>query len=151
MLYSMTGDWVTSKPLEALMGVLSSSFAIISASGFLFLIGIPFISQVTVMPFLALAIGVDDTYVMLGAWQDTRRSLPPSKRMALSLQEAGSAITVTSITSMLSFGIGSFSTTPAISIFCRFIAMAIIFDWFYQVNYFLIINIVLSTKFLCFH
>lgn len=89
ILYSMTGDWVTSKPLEALMGVLSSSFAIISASGFMFLIGIPFISQVTVMPFLALAIGVDDTYVMLGAWQDTRRTLPPSKRMALSLQEAG--------------------------------------------------------------
>uniref|UniRef100_A0A8R1XVE9 SSD domain-containing protein n=1 Tax=Onchocerca volvulus TaxID=6282 RepID=A0A8R1XVE9_ONCVO len=132
----MTGDWVTSKPLEALMGVLSSSFAIISASGFMFLIGIPFISQVTVMPFLALAIGVDDTYVMLGAWQDTRRTLPPSKRMALSLQEAGSAITVTSITSMLSFGIGSFSTTPATSIFCRFIAMAIIFDWFYQVTFF---------------
>lgn len=41
------------------------------------------------MPFLALAIGVDDTYVMLGAWQDTKRNLPPSKRMALTLQEAG--------------------------------------------------------------
>ncbi|CAG9538153.1 unnamed protein product [Cercopithifilaria johnstoni] len=136
ILSCMTGDWVTSKPLEALMGVLSSSFAIISATGFMFLMGIPFVSQVTVMPFLALAIGVDDTYVMLGAWQDTRRCLPPSKRMALSLQEAGSAITVTSITSMLSFGIGSFSTTPAISIFCRFIAMAIIFDWFYQVTFF---------------
>lgn len=89
ILYSMTGDWVTSKPLEALMGVLSSSFAIVSAAGFMFLMGIPFVSQVTVMPFLALAIGVDDTYVMLGAWQDTRRNLPPSKRMAQSLQEAG--------------------------------------------------------------
>uniref|UniRef100_A0A915PMR3 SSD domain-containing protein n=1 Tax=Setaria digitata TaxID=48799 RepID=A0A915PMR3_9BILA len=136
ILSCMTGDWITSKPLEALMGVLSSSFAIISAAGFMFLMGTPFVSQVTVMPFLALAIGVDDTYVMLGAWQDTRRIFPPSKRMALSLQEAGSAITVTSITSMLSFGIGSFSTTPAISIFCRFIAMAIIFDWFYQVTFF---------------
>uniref|UniRef100_A0A0R3RG29 SSD domain-containing protein n=1 Tax=Elaeophora elaphi TaxID=1147741 RepID=A0A0R3RG29_9BILA len=136
ILSCMTGDWVTSKPLEALMGVLSSSFAIVSAGGFMFLTGTPFVSQVAVMPFLALAIGVDDTYIMLGAWQDTRRTLPPSKRMALSLQEAGSAITVTSITSMLSFGIGSFSTTPAISIFCRFIAMAIIFDWFYQVTFF---------------
>lgn len=43
----MTGDWITSKPLEALMGILSSSFAIISAGGLLFLLGIPFVSQVT--------------------------------------------------------------------------------------------------------
>ncbi len=85
----MTGDWITSKPIEALMGVLSSSFAIFSAAGLLFHLGVPFVSQVTVMPFLALAIGVDDTYVMLGAWQDTRRTLSPDKRMALSMAEAG--------------------------------------------------------------
>ncbi|KAK6051461.1 hypothetical protein COOONC_11036 [Cooperia oncophora] len=85
------------------------------------------------MPFIALAIGVDDVYVMLGAWQDTRRTLAPEKRMALALEEAGSAISVTSITSILSFGIGSFSSTPAISIFCKFIMVAVAFDWFYQV------------------
>ncbi|KHJ94057.1 hypothetical protein OESDEN_06018 [Oesophagostomum dentatum] len=45
--------------------------------------------KVTVMPFIALAIGVDDVYVMLGAWQDTRRTLSPEKRMALALEEAG--------------------------------------------------------------
>lgn len=41
------------------------------------------------MPFLAFAIGVDDTYVMLGAWQDTKRNFPPEKRLALALEEAG--------------------------------------------------------------
>ncbi|TKR80372.1 hypothetical protein L596_014455 [Steinernema carpocapsae] len=132
----LTGDWITSKPIEALMGVLSSSLAIISSAGLMFWLGVPFVSQVTVMPFLALAIGVDDTYVMLGAWQDTKRSLTPEKRMALSLEEAGSAISVTSITSMLSFGIGALSSTPAISIFCRFIAVAIMFDYLYQITFF---------------
>lgn len=43
----MTGDWITSKPLEALMGVLSSSFAIVSAAGFMFLIGSPFVYQLS--------------------------------------------------------------------------------------------------------
>uniref|UniRef100_A0A0N4Z0W9 SSD domain-containing protein n=1 Tax=Parastrongyloides trichosuri TaxID=131310 RepID=A0A0N4Z0W9_PARTI len=133
---SMTGDWISSKPMEALMGIFVSSMAIISSSGILFFLGVPFINQVTVMPFLAFTIGVDDTYVMLGAWQDTKRSLSPSKRMALSLEEAGASISVTSLTSILSFGIGTFSTTPAISIFCRFIALAIFFDWFYQVTLF---------------
>src|SRR3954452_873137 len=82
----MTGDWITSKPVEALMGVFSCSLAIASSFGFLFALGTPFISQVTVMPFLAFAIGVDDTYVMLGAWQDTKRSHPPDKRMAESME-----------------------------------------------------------------
>ncbi|ETN85615.1 patched family protein [Necator americanus] len=132
----MTGDWITSKPIEAMIGVLTSTMAIISAGGVLFALGEPFIYQVTVMPFIALAIGVDDVYVMLGAWQDTRRTLSPEKRMALALEEAGSAISVTSITSILSFGIGSFSSTPAISIFCKFIMVAVAFDWFYQLTFF---------------
>ncbi|RCN35657.1 patched family protein [Ancylostoma caninum] len=132
----MTGDWITSKPIEAMIGVLTSSMAIVSAGGLLFALGEPFIYQVTVMPFIALAIGVDDVYVMLGAWQDTRRTLAPEKRMALALEEAGSAISVTSITSILSFGIGSFSSTPAISIFCKFIMVAVAFDWFYQLTFF---------------
>ncbi|PIO54891.1 hypothetical protein TELCIR_23734, partial [Teladorsagia circumcincta] len=72
-----------------MIGVLTSSMAIVSAGGLLFALGEPFIYQVTVMPFIALAIGVDDVYVMLGAWQDTRRTLAPEKRMALALEEAG--------------------------------------------------------------
>uniref|UniRef100_A0A183BPS8 SSD domain-containing protein n=1 Tax=Globodera pallida TaxID=36090 RepID=A0A183BPS8_GLOPA len=108
----MTGDWITSKPLEALLGLFSSSLAIGSAAGLLLMLG------VTVVPFLAFAIGVDDTYVMLGAWQDTKRNQ------------------VTSLTSFMSFGIGSFSATPAISIFCKFIATAILFDYIYQVTFF---------------
>ncbi|KAI6244157.1 Patched domain-containing protein 3 [Aphelenchoides fujianensis] len=133
---SMTGDWITSKPLEALMGIVVSSFAIGSSAGLLLAMGVPYISQVTVMPFLAFAIGVDDIYVMLGAWQDTKRTLPPEKRMAQSLEEAGSAISVTSLTSCLSFGIGTFSSTPAISIFCKFITVAIFFDYLYQITLF---------------
>ncbi|KJH44363.1 patched family protein [Dictyocaulus viviparus] len=134
--FNMTSDWITSKPIEAMIGVLTSSMAIVSAGGVLFAIGEPFIYQVTVMPFIALAIGVDDVYVMLGALQDTSRLLPPEKRMALALEEAGSAISVTSITSILSFGIGSFSSTPAISIFCKFIMVAVAFDWLYQLTFF---------------
>lgn len=42
----MTGDWITSKPVEALMGIFTSSLAIASSGGLLFGMGIPFISQV---------------------------------------------------------------------------------------------------------
>ncbi|KIH44396.1 hypothetical protein ANCDUO_25579, partial [Ancylostoma duodenale] len=44
----MTGDWITSKPIEAMIGVLTSSMAIVSAGGLLFALGEPFIYQVGV-------------------------------------------------------------------------------------------------------
>lgn len=116
------------------MGVASSSLAVFSAAGLMALLGVPFISQVTVMPFIALAIGVDDTYIILGAWQKTDRRQRPSERLAAALREAGSAITVTSATDCLSFAIGAFSATPAISIFCKYVAAAIAFDFLYQVT-----------------
>lgn len=87
------------------------------------------------MPFLALAIGVDDAYVMLGAWQETDRDESPEKRLSATLREAGSAITVTSVTDVLSFTIGVFSTTPSSSIFCKYVAAAILFDFLFQVCY----------------
>jgi hypothetical protein len=39
------------------MGIIVSSFAIGSSAGLLLGMGLPYISQVTVMPFLAFAIG----------------------------------------------------------------------------------------------
>uniref|UniRef100_A0A914UY03 SSD domain-containing protein n=1 Tax=Plectus sambesii TaxID=2011161 RepID=A0A914UY03_9BILA len=132
----MTADWLTSKPIEAFMGVISSGLAIIAAAGLMSYCGVPYISQVTVMPFLALAIGVDDAYVMLGAWQETDRDDPPEKRLSATLREAGSAITVTSFTDVLSFTIGVFSTTPSSSIFCKYVAAAILFDYAFQITFF---------------
>jgi hypothetical protein len=42
----MTSDWITGKPVEALLGIFSSSLAIGSAGGLLLLLGVPFIHQV---------------------------------------------------------------------------------------------------------
>ena len=50
----VTGDSLTSKSVEGLLGVLSSTMAIISAGGLLFWCGYPFISQVCVTMYLLL-------------------------------------------------------------------------------------------------
>jgi len=42
----LTGDCITSKPLEALLGIFSSSLAIGSSAGLLLMLGVPFIHQV---------------------------------------------------------------------------------------------------------
>lgn len=69
-----TTDAVTSKPIEGLFGVFTSLLAIISAGGLLFLFGVSYNSTVSVMPFLTLALAVDDTYIILAAWHHTDRN-----------------------------------------------------------------------------
>lgn len=48
--------------------------------------------------------GVDDAFLMLGAWRTTDRHLSVEKRMALTMSDAGLSITVTSVTDFGCFG-----------------------------------------------
>ena len=67
-------DPVRAKPWEAAMGVMCPILAIVAAFGNLFWLGFEFLPIVTVVPFLVLAIGVDDAYIFMHAWSltDTR-------------------------------------------------------------------------------
>lgn len=71
------------------------------------------------MPFLILAVGmsisvienhykfvkgVDDAFLMLGAWRMTDPRLPVHKRMGITMADAGASITVTSLTNFGCFG-----------------------------------------------
>ena len=53
------------------------------------------------------------------------------------MEEAGPSITVTSLTNVLSFTIGALTGTMAIQIFCLYAAVGVLFDFFYQVGYFI--------------
>jgi predicted RND superfamily exporter protein len=135
----MTGDRLSAKPLEGLVGLFSSTLSTVTAAGFMFICGVPFISQVCVAPFIALAIGIDDTYIILSAWSQSDRRASTADRMAATVREAGVACTVTTLTDCLSFAIGACSTTPAISIFCLYMAVMVAVDFIYQFTFFLAI------------
>ncbi len=127
---------VKSKPWEAVAGVFCPILALMTAFGMLILLGRPFLSLLVVTPFLVLAVGVDDAFLLIHAWQksDDRKTVP--QRLADTLADCGPAITLTSLTNAVSFGIGSLSPTPAIQYFCTYTAVSVAVAYFYQLTFF---------------
>merc|ERR1711963_1255017 len=102
----MMTDWVKSKPLLGLLGVVSAVLATIASMGLIMYCGIPFIGINMAAPFLMLGIGIDDTVVMLGAWRRTSIHAPVEERMADTFRDAAVSVTITSVTDCLSFFVG---------------------------------------------
>ncbi|VDP20145.1 unnamed protein product [Soboliphyme baturini] len=119
-----------------LIGLSNSLFSIGASIGLMCLIGVPYNNTVTVVPFITLALAVDDSFIMLAAWQHTDMKLSPRKRMGLTLKESGAAITMTFLTDVFAFIIGAFSSTPAISAFSYYTVGSLVFDYLYQLTFF---------------
>ena len=58
-------------------------------------------------------------------------------RFGITLRHAGVAITITSVTDLLAFGIGATTILPALQSFCLFAAFGILFVFLYMVTFFL--------------
>ncbi|CAG9530547.1 unnamed protein product, partial [Cercopithifilaria johnstoni] len=129
-------DWLKSKPLLGLVGVIVSLMAIISAIGSLLLLSVPFVDIVIMMPFLSLTVGIDDTFLILAAWHDTNSNLSVEDRIKASMQHAAVSIAVTSITDITAFLVGAIAPLPAVIYFCYYSAAAIAFTFCYSLSAF---------------
>ncbi|XP_023235018.1 patched domain-containing protein 3-like [Centruroides sculpturatus] len=67
----LTKDWVTSKPLIGISGCISSTFAVVTASGLLLLCGMKYTRDNTIIPFIVVA-----------AWRKTNPKDSVEKRMS---------------------------------------------------------------------
>ena len=116
-------------------GIVSIGMAIASSYGLCAYFGLFFSPLMNVLPFLLLGIGVDDMFVIVNAY-DNEVSRDPVERMAQSLRSSGMSITVTSLTDVVAFLIGSSTSLPALRNFCFYAAFGIFFDYLYQVTFF---------------
>ncbi|CAM9869991.1 unnamed protein product, partial [Chrysoparadoxa australica] len=90
----------------------------------------------TVLPFILLGLGVDDSFVIANAFEQTDESEPLDIRMADALSHAGVSVTVTSITDLVAFMVSSSSSLPALESFCVYAAMGILMLYFLQCTLF---------------
>ncbi|KAH7732203.1 patched family protein [Aphelenchoides avenae] len=129
-------DWIRSKPWVACAGLINTLIALISSFGLMMLIGVHYNVINTIIPFLLIAIGVDDMFIMNACWDQTDRKLPTQERMAQMMMNAGVAVSITNVTDILSFCIGCFTELPGIELFCLYAFTAVGFCYVYQLTYF---------------
>ena len=89
---------------------------------------------VQILPFLILGLGIDDTFVIIGAYQRVPFDLPVPEKIAQTLERAGSSIFVTSATDFCAFLMGLYTRLPALYQFSAHAALAILFDFAFQVS-----------------
>ena len=89
---------------------------------------------IQILPFLILGLGIDDTFVIIGAYQRVPFDLPVPEKIAQTLERAGSSIFVTSATDFCAFLMGLYTRLPALYQFSVHAALAILFDFAFQVS-----------------
>uniref|UniRef100_A0A1I7WSX3 SSD domain-containing protein n=1 Tax=Heterorhabditis bacteriophora TaxID=37862 RepID=A0A1I7WSX3_HETBA len=128
--------WSHHKITQAVLGCVCPLLATSSALGLLFWFGFRFGTILCVTPFLVLAIGVDDAYLMMHSWMrisNEDSSLTKRERVAHMLVDVGPSVSITSLTNFLAFLVGIYTPTPEIQLFCIGNAVAILFDFIYQI------------------
>ncbi|XP_066545237.1 patched domain-containing protein 3-like [Amia ocellicauda] len=129
-------DCVRNKVWVASTGVFSAGLAVLSSFGLLLWCGAQFSMTVVNSPFLILGIGVDDMFIMISCWQQTKVHDPVEIRLAETYKEAAVSITITTLTDVLAFYIGIMTPFRSVQSFCLYTGTAVLFCYFYSITFF---------------
>jgi len=88
------------------------------------------------MPVLVLALGLDVTFIVIRAWHATSAAQAPAERLAEALSDAGPSIVITTLTNVISAGVGTITSLPAIWIFCQATSIAVSMLFVLQLTFF---------------
>eukprot|EP01080_Neovahlkampfia_damariscottae_P003800 gene3800-6961_t len=130
--------FIKSKFFMSLAGILLVTLSVFASLGICSLLGVKatlIIGQV--IPFLILAIGVDNMYILSNTLEATDKKLPIHERVGETLKSVGTSITLAASSEFLAFMLGSLTNMPAVQAFCLYAGMAIIVNYFLQMTAFI--------------
>jgi len=127
---------IYSRSLLGLSAVSTVVMSLVSGYGFMWIIGVPFTCMHQILPFIIIGVGLDDVFIISGAFDrtDSRKSI--EERMRHTMDEVGLSITTTTITTILAFILGSLSSIPGIKWLCWYAIPTIFFVYIYQITVF---------------
>ncbi|XP_048128326.1 NPC intracellular cholesterol transporter 1 isoform X2 [Rhodamnia argentea] len=134
---SLSTFYISSKVLLGLAGVLIVVLSVLGSVGFFSAIGIKStLIIMEVIPFLVLAVGVDNMCILVHAVKRQPSDMSLEERISSALVEVGPSITLASLSEVLAFAVGAFIPMPACRVFSMFAALAILLDFLLQVTAF---------------
>ncbi len=120
----------------AAVGILSSLLAYVSSYGLCCMFGLNVTGIHNLLPFLLLGIGVDDMYVITAVADQVNPRMTRSRRMEKTLRLAGVSILITSLTDCVAFLVSGATNLPALSSFCIFAGVGVLFDFIFEITVF---------------
>ncbi|OWK61497.1 Patched domain-containing protein 3 [Lonchura striata] len=120
-------------PLFSVTYFLTISFAVISC-----LRGQMDISYKTLVR-AAVGVGVDDMFIMIASWEQSLRKKEKSNVKSLLAEtytEAALSVTITTLTDVLAFFIGTWTAFPSVRSFCLYTGTAFVFCYVYTLTFF---------------
>jgi len=94
----------------------------------------PIISEV--IPFLVLAIGIDNVFIILNNFQNRDPRLSIEERLVSTMKSVGISISLASISEAFAFFLGFLTRMPAVRAFAFYAAAAILADFLLQITFF---------------
>lgn len=91
---------------------------------------------IEVVPFLVLAVGVDNIFILVQAYQRERDISEPAVEDAVAsvVGKVGPSMLLTSLSESVAFFFGAMTPMPAVKVFCLYAGLAILLDFLLQVS-----------------
>ncbi|CAO2833728.1 unnamed protein product [Amaranthus hypochondriacus] len=133
----LSSFFISSKVLLGLSGVMLVMLSVLGSVGFFSAIGVKStLIIMEVIPFLVLAVGVDNMCILVHAAKRQPQDLTLEERISNALVEVGPSISLASLSEVLAFAVGTFIPMPAVRVFSMFAALAVLLDFLLQVTAF---------------
>ncbi|GIL93418.1 hypothetical protein Vretimale_6063 [Volvox reticuliferus] len=129
-------SWAYQKAHVAFGSFLAIGMGIAMDFGMLSGFGLKFNFVCQVLPFLLVGVGVDNTFVIISNYFDQDPDAPIEYRMGEALGLAGSSITVSCMTNVIAFAVGTYTSLEALLSFSVYASIGTLLVFLFQVTAF---------------